>query len=101
MPATGDLAVVVWRSRGGPRSRRLEAVVSERTGLPVAFPLPVLAADPALSSATTATDRADLLSLVEGSDRSRPVVVPLPLARSALGWLSFAGTDETEDGRGR
>lgn len=86
-----ELAVVVWASGdGSSRARRLETVTDGSSGDPVAFPVSEAARDRSLSGALVAATREDVFELIPGSDRSRPVMVPLPVARRALGWSSFA-----------
>jgi hypothetical protein len=87
-----ELAVVVWmnpKTKESKQSRFLETMTAENSRLPMAFPLKALAKDPNWKSATTVRSRDDVFELIRSTERSRPLIVPLPVAKEALGWDDF------------
>lgn len=97
-----DLAIVVWRNpnRNKPkgRNRALETMTAENSSFPMAFPLKSIAKHRSWKGAHTAHNSDELLDYLEGSTRSKPVIVPLPVAKVALGWDDFyIPTEYTEE----
>jgi hypothetical protein len=86
-----DLAVVVWRNpkRNASRSRALETMTSENSSFPMAFPIKSLTRNRSWKAAKTAHSSAEFLTLIQATTRSAPVIVPLPVAKLALGWEDF------------
>jgi len=87
-----ELAVVVWlnpRKQGTSQAKPLETLSSENSSLPMCFPLKSLKSNRTWSSSFMASSDSDVFLLLPKSARTRPVIVPLPIARSALGWDEF------------
>lgn len=87
-----DLAVVVWKNpqkSKNPRSRPLETMTSDDSPSPMAFPLQLLTSSKVWVNAKIAKSPDDVVFLVSTSDRSHPVVVPLPVAMQVFGWSDF------------
>lgn len=86
-----DLAVVVWANPGrkSPQGRYLETMTSEKSRFPMVFPIKSLTTNKSWQSATIAKPSDDLFELIKSSQRSRPIIVPISLARKDLGWQDF------------
>jgi hypothetical protein len=84
-----ELAVVLWMNpeiREHPQRRLLETVTSRHGNQPIAFPLSYLQK---LMPDCEIAEEEDLHILIFSSTQENPVFVPLPIARSALGWNDF------------
>ena len=87
-----ELAVVVWRNPKNKKSsqaRFLETMTAENSPHPMAFPIKSLAAKKEWKSATTVSSLQDVLDNIVSSSRTRPLIIPLPVAESAFGWSTF------------
>lgn len=94
-----DYSVVVWvnprAAAGSARAAYLASVVGERTGNPLARPTTALRGEPSLRRSPVmrgAEEIGDWLAppgRTPAATRERPVIVPVPLARSVLGWEEF------------
>jgi len=87
-----ELAVVVWRNPKNKKSsqaRFLETMTAENSPHPMAFPIASLLSKKEWSLATRVTSLDEVLSAIPGSSRTRPVIIPLPVAESAFGWSTF------------
>lgn len=87
-----ELAVIVWRNPKNKKSsqaRFLETMTAETSPHPMAFPIKSLAAKKEWKSATTVSSLQEVLDHVPNSSRSRPLIIPLPVAESAFGWTTF------------
>ena len=84
-----DLSVVVWMNpehAKKPQSRLLETLTSAYSLNPMAFPTRVLLLT--LQSATLATSDLLAAQLLDATE-DNPLVIPLTLAKSHLGWDEF------------
>lgn len=98
-----DYGVIVWanpRAALAPRSRFLVAVTGTRTGRPLARPIPSLLREPSTRGCAVMLSGDDVQYWFTPdahghalASEARPVIVPVPLARSQLGWelFEFAG----------
>jgi hypothetical protein len=93
--AEADLVVAVWanpkKQKGRPNARTLETLISEASIHPVAMPLASLKGIQSWKNckvATTSTD-VDKFLTPELSNRENPILIPLSLAKSYLGWQEF------------
>jgi hypothetical protein len=87
-----ELAVVVWmnpRKNTARQARYLETMTAENSPLPMVFPIKALRADRAWEKAKIALDGVDLTNKIMKSSRMEPIIVPIPLAKSYLGWDDF------------
>jgi len=94
-----DFGVIVWvnpRAAFSSRSRFLIAVTGDRTGRPLARPLTALKSEASTARCTVMLSGDDVQYWLTPSasghalaSESRPVIVPIPLARSVLGWELF------------
>jgi hypothetical protein len=86
-----ELAVIVWKnpnSLSRPNSRLLATMMDPSSPNPMAFPIEMLRKTVEFAScavSTTGTLQLDILASSPGG----PVIVPIPLARSSLGWTEF------------
>lgn len=90
--AESELAIVVWmnpRKQGESQAKPLETLSAETSSLPMCFPITSLRSNRTWSSAFIASSDNDVFFLLPKSARTRPIIVPLPIARSALGWEDF------------
>jgi len=90
--AEQELAIVIWRNpktNSSRQSRFLETMTSENSRFPMAFPLESLVRNKNWSQATKVSDKETLYDLISDTERSRPLIVPLPVAREAFGWEDF------------
>jgi hypothetical protein len=90
-----ELVVAVWanpkKRKGRPNARLLETMTSDKSSYPIAFPLATLQTIKSwmyCSVAITSTDVDNFLT-PELSSREKPILIPLPLAKSYLGWQEF------------
>lgn len=95
-----QLAVVVWRNPKQQKSRNarfLETMTSESSSHPMAFPIDSLRAKKEWAAATFIHSRDEFLDSLSGSSRARPMIIPIPVAKSALGWdVFYVPTEYTE-----
>jgi len=87
-----DLAVVIWvnpKHLLKMNSRFLETMTSEDSPYPMAFPVTSLTSNRMWRNARIAYTKEDIYSLIGVTDRTKPLLVPLPLAREALDWTNF------------
>lgn len=88
-----ELAIVVWRNpnrnNGKGRNRALETMTSENSSFPMAFPLKSLTKNRSWKGSPTVRSSDELLDCLPLSTRSKPIIVPLPLAKTSLGWEDF------------
>lgn len=89
-----DLAVLVWiepEALNRPQKRLLETITARNSTLPLALPIRSLRLS--LSKAVLA-EESTLQENILASSQNCPVIVPVPLAKSALGWTEFDITEE-------
>lgn len=95
-----ELAVVVWRNPKNKKSsqaRFFETMTAEESLFPMAFPIAFLAANKEWAQATRISSMTDIMNHASTSSRTRPMIVPLPVAESVLGWSTFyVPTEYTE-----
>jgi hypothetical protein len=87
-----DLAVVIWvnpKISKRPQSRRLETMTSPNSRYPMAFPIAHLTSHQAWKTFKVTKNPNDIDSLIGKTSRQSPILVPLPLAKSYLGWDEF------------
>jgi hypothetical protein len=87
--SASDLAVLVWlnpKYRERSQKRLLETVTSKENSYPIAFPIKSLQFS--LKEHALATED-NLHTIVLSSTQQNPVIIPIPLAESALGWTDF------------
>lgn len=91
-----DLVVAVWvnpkRKNGKSQARLLETLTTERSNIPIAFPLETLQKIQSWMFCPVARDPSDLdlwLVLENGATKEKPLLVPLLIAKKALGWQDF------------
>ena len=95
-----DLAVVVWinpKSKNSRQSRALETMTSEDSRYPMAFPLKSLTKNRSWVNATVARTKEDVFALIQQTERTKPLLVPLSVAKVALGWENFYIPSEYTD----
>ena len=87
-----ELAVVIWmnpKTKASRQSRFLETMTSENSRFPMAFPVKALTSNKSWYQATLVRDKDTLYTRIAETERSRPLIVPLPVAKEALGWEDF------------
>lgn len=87
-----ELSVVVWlnpRKQGAKQAKSLETMTSENSSLPMAFPTKSLLHNRAWINSILASHVDDVYAFLPKSSRKSPIIVPLSIARSALGWEDF------------
>jgi hypothetical protein len=90
-----DLVVAVWanpkKQKGRPNARTLETLISESSIHPIAMSLASLKAIQSWMSCPVATTsiEIDFLLTPEISNRENPILIPISLAKSYLGWQEF------------
>jgi hypothetical protein len=87
-----ELAIVIWinpKTKQSNQSRLLETMTAENSTLPMAFPIKSLIADRNWQNASLIRSKDDVFELVLTSERSKPLIVPLPIAKASLGWEDF------------
>ena len=90
-----ELVVAVWfnpkKVKSRPNARRLETLTSEKSHYPIAFPLATLQETESWMYCPVAKQPSDLETFLtpEKATREKPLLVPLTLAKSYLGWLEF------------
>lgn len=95
--APSELAIVVWSNHKG-RGRALETMTTDDSTMPIVFPASYLKRKREWSSATFVTTTQQVFDLLPKSTKSSPLIIPMPIAKSALGWESFyVPTEYVED----
>lgn len=90
-----DLVVAVWfnskKETSRPKARKLETFTTESSCSPIAFPLDTLQETVSWMYCPVAKTSQDLDTLLEPGQatRERPLLIPLALAKSHLGWQDF------------
>jgi hypothetical protein len=87
-----ELAVVVWmnpKNKESNQSRFLETMTSENSLFPMAFPLKSLTSSRDWQNATLVNKKDDVFGAIRTTERSRPLIIPIPVARAAFGWEDF------------
>jgi hypothetical protein len=87
-----DLAIVVWinpKSKSNRQSRALETMTSETSSYPMAFPIKSLTSNRSWRNATLAKTKEEVFELIQKTERTHPLLIPLSLAKTALGWEEF------------
>lgn len=93
-----ELSVVVWvnpKHEKSKQTRSLETITSDKSPLPTAFPTTKLNKHPAWMKCPIASSDKDVTKwLLSKEDKdmatkTRPVLIPLPLAQEVLGWENF------------
>ena len=90
-----ELVVAVWfnskKATSRPNARRLETFTTESSHHPIAFPLETLQESHSWMYCSVAEDSQDLNTMLEPGQatRDKPLLVPLSLAKSHLGWQDF------------
>jgi hypothetical protein len=95
-----DLAVVIWinpKAKNSRQSRALETMTSENSRYPMAFPLASLKRNRSWVNATIAKTKEDVFELIQKTERTKPLLVPLSVAKAALGWENFYIPSEYTD----
>lgn len=97
-----ELAVVVWmnpKAKASRQSRALETMTSETSQYPMAFPLKSLTANRSWRNAQIARTKEEVFALIQQTERTKPLLVPLTIAKQALGWDNFFIPTEYTDAR--
>jgi hypothetical protein len=90
-----DLVIAIWinpkREKARPNARRLETLTSEKSIFPIAFPLEKLQTIASWMYCTVARESSEVDEAISSgkATRQNPLLVPLSLARSYLGWDEF------------
>lgn len=87
-----ELAVVVWmnpKAKSSRQSRALETMTSESSRYPMAFPLKSLTTNRSWKNAQIARTKEEVFALIQKTERTKPLLVPLSVAKQALGWENF------------
>lgn len=87
-----ELAIVVWmnpKTKNSKQSRALETMTSESSRYPMAFPIKSLTSNRSWKNATLAHSKEEVFDLIQKTERTRPLLVPLAIAKTALGWDNF------------
>lgn len=87
-----ELGVVVWinpKTKQSSQSRFLETMTAENSSFPMAFPLKLLSGDRSWQNAFLVTSKDQVFDLIRSTERSKPLILPLPIAKAALGWEDF------------
>jgi hypothetical protein len=89
-----ELAVVIWINprrlkRSDSNARFLETMTSEDSPYPMAFPVSSLTTHKMWRNARIARTKEDVYALIGSTERTRPLLVPLPVAKEALDWTKF------------
>lgn len=88
-----DLVIVIWLNpeRTSNQARAIETITPEDSNLPIAFPARSLdeGGSRLWQRFFEARTREDVYILLPRTTRLEPLVVPVPIAEEALGWLDF------------
>lgn len=97
-----ELAIVVWmnpKSKTSRQSRALETMTSETSQYPMAFPLKSLTTNRSWRNAQIARTKDEVFALIQQTERTKPLLIPLIIAKQALGWENFYIPTEYTDVR--
>lgn len=101
MVSEADLVVVLWANHSSPHGRPFETMTRSEDRIPLAWSLDFLQKkySSLLKDAYLVLSRADFDSwtsqpLLSTVTREKPLLVPVPIAREALGWQFFDVLDE-------
>jgi hypothetical protein len=86
-----ELAILVWMNpnlTAKPNSRLLATMTDKSSPNPVAFPIRMLRSMQELLRSAISTDES-LVDDIQKSTQDLPAIIPIPLARSHLGWTEF------------
>jgi hypothetical protein len=101
--APEELAVVVWsnpkvKNGKGKQVRALETMTTDDSTLPMVFPITLLKKRREWKNATFVNSSNDVFTLLPKSHRSVPLIIPMTIAKQALGWDNFyIPTEYTEE----
>jgi hypothetical protein len=90
-----ELVIAIWtnpmRAKARPNARLLETLTSEKSTFPIAFPLEKLQTITSWMYCVVVRDSHEVDSALAAgtATREKPLLVPLSLARSYLGWEEF------------
>lgn len=87
-----ELAVVVWmnpKAKSSRQSRALETMTSETSRYPMAFPIKSLTKNRSWKNAQIARTKEEVFALIQKTERTKPLLIPLSVAKQALGWDNF------------
>lgn len=87
-----ELAIVVWmnpKAKSSRQSRALETMTSESSRYPMAFPLKSLTTNRSWRNAQIARTKEEVFALIQQTERTKPLLIPLSVAKQALGWENF------------
>jgi hypothetical protein len=77
------------KNKQSNQSRLLETMTAENSSLPMAFPLKSLTEDRNWQNASLIRSKDEVFELIFSTERSKPLIIPLPIAKAALGWEDF------------
>ncbi len=86
--APSELSIVVWSNPKG-RGRALETMTTEDSTMPIVFPTAYLKKKREWRQAKFVNNFQEVFDLLPKSTRNSPLIVPMPVAKSALGWENF------------
>lgn len=86
--APTELSIVVWSNQKG-RGRALETMTTDDSTMPIVFPTAYLKKKREWSLATFVSTSEEVFDLLPKSTRRSPLIIPMPIAKSALGWENF------------
>ncbi len=86
--APTELAIVVWTNPKG-RGRALETMTTDDSTIPIVFPTAYLKKKREWANATFVSSTQEVFDLLPKSTRRSPLIIPMPIAKSALGWENF------------
>lgn len=87
-----QLSIVVWKNpkqKTGRQVRALETMTSEDSPYPMAFPTQSFIRNRSWAAATRVSSVEEAIEVIPTSSRSKPVIIPLPIAKQTFGWDSF------------
>ncbi len=90
-----DMVVAVWynskKEKSRPNARYLETITSSDSPYPVAFPLELIQKVQAWMYVDVAKSYEDIDNILKNKKpfREKPLLIPLPLAETYLGWDQF------------
>ena len=90
-----ELVIAIWinpkRAKARPNARPLETLTSEKSTFPIAFPLEKLQTIASWMYCTVARESSEVDAVLTSGKATRqsPLLVPVSLARSYLGWDEF------------
>lgn len=98
-----ELVVAVWanpkKTKTRPNARLLETLTSDKSALPIAFPLERLQTIDFWMYCIVAKESKEVDAVLSSgvATREKPLLIPLGLARSYLGWEEFYIPSEYTD----